>query len=131
MRSLSNSRHYISKYALTWCNHGHIIFVLVSFLAKESSNLALMATLAKPPLGVVLMTPKLFAIQPMSLIVSFFCEVTLFCYTMKVQKVLKGAKNSLDVLSTSFWLISSSRILGILSTSEHSKAHLPPLSLMS
>jgi hypothetical protein len=131
MRSLSNSRCYISKYALTWCNHGRILFVLVSFLAKEFGNLTLMATLVKPPLGVVLMTPKLFAIQPMSFIFSFFCEVILPCYTMKARKVLKGAKNSLNVLSTSFWLISSSQILGILSTFEHLKAHLPPLPLMS
>jgi hypothetical protein len=89
---------HVSIYASTCkCNHNHTLFVLVSFLAKEFNNIALMmATLAKPHLKVVSMRPNPSMMWPISLAVSLFYDVTLLCYTTKARKVSRRAKNSLN-----------------------------------
>lgn len=94
----------VSIYALTWCSHGRTL--LVSFLMKESNNLAFMFTLVEPPLGAPLMRPNPFAIRPMNLVVSLLYVVVSPCYTTNVWKASRRAKNSLDILSTTFGLAS-------------------------
>jgi hypothetical protein len=111
------------------------LFVLVSFLAKKFSNLALMmvtlvespfeVTLAESPLRVMPMTPTPSTMRFISLMISLCFDVVSLRYTMKVQKVLKKAKNSLNVLSNSFWFTSSFQASKALSTSRHSNTCSP------
>jgi hypothetical protein len=58
IRFLLISRHWVSIYTSTWCNHGHTHLVLVSFPAKKSGSLALMVTLVDPHLGHYLRHPN-------------------------------------------------------------------------
>jgi hypothetical protein len=62
------------------------------FHAKESNNLAFMATLAEPPLGALSITPRPFAIQPMNFTVSLFYDMASPCCTIRAWKVSRKAK---------------------------------------
>jgi CDP-diglyceride synthetase len=75
-------------YVSIWCKHGHIFFILVSFLAKESNNLALMmATFIEPPFGAVPMTPNPSTMWFMSFAVLLSYVGVLPCCTMEAQNV--------------------------------------------
>jgi hypothetical protein len=89
---------HVSIYAsICKCSHNHTLFVLVSFLAKEFNNIALMmTTLVKAHLKVVSMTTNPSTMRPISLAVSLFYDATLLCYTTKARKVSRRAKNSLN-----------------------------------
>ncbi len=122
-------------YASIWCNHEHFSFVLVSLPAKEFNNLALMmvtlvespfeTTLAKSPFRVTPMTPNPSTMWFISFMISLCFDVIWPRYTMKARKVLKKVKNSLNVLSSSFWFTSSFWDSKALSTFKHSKVCLP------
>lgn len=96
-------------------------------LRRSPTTLRLWSPLRSPHLEhVPLMTPNLSVIQPKSLAISLLCVVVSPYCTTNIWKASSMAKNSLDVLSTSFGLASSC-VLGDLSTSRRSKAYLPPL----
>lgn len=135
IQSFSLLRCYVSMYASIWCNHECILFVLVSFPTKEFGNLALMtatlvespfeATLAESPLKVTPMTPNPSTMRFISFMISLCFDVVWPRYTMKAWKVLEKAKNSLNVLSSSFWFTSSFSASKTLSTFRHLKTCLP------
>ncbi len=123
---LSISKCCISKYTSIWCSHNHTLLVLVFFLAKESNNFTFMVPLVEPYFKhVPLMTPNLSTIQPMSLAVLLLCVVVSPCCTTNIWKTSRMAKTSLDILSTTFGLVSS-HVLGDLCTFRCSSAYLFP-----
>jgi len=109
------------------CNHGCILFVFVSFLAKELNNFAFMGTLAKPLLGTMLITPKPYAYWPIIFATSLCYNTISLCCTMKVQKVPRKAKNSLDGFFIPFRFTSSFCASKNLSIFEHFKAYFDAL----
>lgn len=116
------SRCCISIYTSTLCNHNHTHFVLVSFFVKESNNLTFILE------HISLMTPNLSMIQLKSLANLLLCITISPHCTTNSWNALRRAKNSLDILTTSFGL-AFSYVLRDLSTSWHSKASLPPFFL--
>ncbi len=98
-------------------------------LNEEVQQSYVHGNLGRTPLGVTPMTPNPSTIQPMNFVVSLFYGATFPCCTMRVWKVLRRVKNSLDVLSTLVWFTFPSCALRVLSPCGHSNAHLPPFPL--
>ncbi len=96
-------------------------------LQKKSNSLVLMVTLVKPPLGARLITPNPFVIQPISLVVSWFCVAVSPYGTTNYRETSQKTLNSLNVWST--FGLASFCISKNLSTFRHFRACLPPFSL--
>jgi len=109
------------------CNHGCILFIFVSFLAKEWNNFTFMGTLAKPLLGTMLITPKPYAYWPIIFATSLCYNTTSLCCTMKAQKVPRKAKNSLDGFFIPFRFTSSFCASKNSSIFKHFKAYFDAL----
>jgi hypothetical protein len=117
----------VSMYVYTWCNHSCNRLVFVYFCTKETGNLALLVTLAQPPLGALLMAPKPSSMWFINLVVAWLCAMASPYWTTNTQKMSTKAKNFLDNFSTfgvsCFCFSRDSSTLG------HSKAYLPPFLL--
>ncbi len=111
-------------YTSTWCNHGCTFFVLVFFPTKEFGNLALMATLVKPPLGAPPMIPHPSTIWLMSFAILLFYDVVCPCCNTRVRMVLRRAKCFLDILFKTICFTSTSCVSRALSFSGCSRTCL-------
>ncbi len=107
-----------------------MLFVFISFPMKKYDNLAFMATLAEPPLGIAPTTPKPFVIWPMIFAISL-CYSWLYHVAPWRFKRCQGKPKVLwTTLFVPLWFLSSSCASKTLSILGYFGAYLPPFPLM-